>query len=570
MSKILSNNQFDIWETINGDSVVGFTSAKEMKNLKWLDSAKVATYLMGEDGSHRKHLGMINLFQTTHNVSVPFMRDLFSKAAVLELAEGQSLTYDLPVSRKESRCYTAEDTSNLQDYPGIDGAVFEIVLSHEFTKGDILTYDPYYGEQVMVSEEHDVLQEGENFRHYVIMMTNDKTKWFPKEKLKAGLSYFKIGHALAEYGTTYSGINMDMNPAGTLTNEFLLGSPRGVETFLTDAAARRHAPGLNAFTEQMRSKVENQLDALGGKNMFFVAKKKGAGIDTSTMKIGTALEYLALMELSKMEAHSLLFAKAAVIQTSNGIKRVNEGVWHQLRRGKLIKYSRPGAITLDHIHEAVSYIYKNSTIAPTERWIKFKCGWFAYQNVMQLFREEAIQQLNGLPAGLLGNDGQLGKKVFSGDLDNLHMNEVRITSVMVPGIGKIIVEHDDSLDYQPMSDRFSAGFFGEGFAHTSYSMVIWDATDPQYSNVTSRVKNATLVEGGNQRSNIYYIKPEGAHVTYGYTQGRAATFDGNNENVYAAMKQMGREFWAHSRSAALVLDTTRFVVIELQDKTQSR
>jgi len=176
MSKIVSNNKFDVWQTINGDSVVGFTSQKEMKTTGWLDSARVATYLMDENGSHRKHLGLINLFQTTHNVSIPFMRDLFAKSSVLEVAEGQSITYDLPVSRKENSCYTAEDTSDLQAYPGIDGAVFEIVLSQEFTKGDILTYDPLYGEQVIVSEEHDVLQEGENFRHYVNFMTNDKTK----------------------------------------------------------------------------------------------------------------------------------------------------------------------------------------------------------------------------------------------------------------------------------------------------------------------------------------------------------------------------------------------------------
>lgn len=570
MSKIVANNQFDVWENINGDSVIGFTSTKEMKTAGWLDSAKVATYLMDGEGSHRKHLGLINLFQTTHNVQVPFMRDLFEKSSVLEVAEGQSITYDLPVSRKESSCYTAEDTANLQDFPGIDGAVFEIVLSHEFTKGDILTYDPYYGEQVMVSEEHEVIQEGENFRHYVTFNTNDKTKWFPKEKLKSGIKWMKIGHAIAEHGTDFSGINLNMNPTGTITNEFLLGSPRGVNTFMTDAAARRHAPGLNAFTEQMRANVENQLDALGGKNMFFIAKKKGNGFDTKSMKIGTTLEYLALMELAKMEAHSLLFAKAATVQTSNGVKRVNEGVWHQLRRGKLIKYSKPGAITFDHIHEAVSYIYKNSTIKPTDRWVKFKCGWFAYQNMRQLFREESIQQLNGLPAGMLGMDGQLPGKVFSGSLNELKMNEVGIKSVMVPGIGYVEIEHDDSLDYQPMADRFSAGFYGEGFAHTSYSMVIWDATDPQYSNVTSKVKNASLVEGGNSKSNIYYVKPEGAHLTYGYTQGRMATFDGNNENVYAAIKQMGREFWAHSRSAALVLDTTRFVVIELQDKTPVR
>lgn len=559
-------NRFDIRETINGDAVIGFTSGKELKTQGWVDSAKVSAYLMDDEGqSHRKHLGMINLFKTTHNVDIPFMRDLFADSAVLECAEGETITYDLPVTRTEVMCYTAEDTSNKYDYPGIDGGVFEVILSQEFTKGDILTYDPQYGEQLMVSSDHEVERVGENFLHYVVYMTNDNRKWFPKDKLIAGIQWMKIGHALAEYDTAYSGINMIKNPTGSITSEFILGSPRGVETFMTAKAARMKSPGLNEFTSDMMDSVQQKLEVLGGKSreMFFVANKKGGNnIDVNSMMIGTTLEYLALMELAMMEAYSLLFAKAATIQTSNGVKRVNEGVWHQIRRGKLIKYAKPGGITVDHIHEAASYIYKNSSIPVRERVIRFKAGWYAYQNAMQIFREEAVQQLNGLPANMTGTDAQIDK-VFKGNLDELEMQAVVIKSVMIPGIGKVIVEHDPSLDYQPLADRFSSGMYGEGKAHTSHSMVIWDASNPEYSNVTSKVKNADLVEGGTMKSNIYYVKPEGAHVVYGYEQGRMAD-GGQTTNVLSSLKYAGKTFWATSQSGALVLDTTRYVVIELQ------
>jgi hypothetical protein len=558
-------NRFDIRETINGDAVIGFTSAKELKTQGWVDAAKVSAYLMDDEGqAHRKHLGMINLFKTTHQIDIPFMKDLFADSAVLEVSEGESITYDLPVTRTEVRCYTAQDTSNKYDFPGIDGGVFEIVLSQEFTKNDILTYDAQYGEQVMVSSDHEVERVGENFLHYVTYMTNDQRKWYPKDKLIAGIQYMKIGHALAEYDTAFSSINMIKNPAGSITNEFILGSPRGVETFMTAKAAKMKSPGLNQFTSDMMDSVQQKLDYLGGKSreMFFIANKKGANLDVNSMMIGTTLEYLALMELALMETYSLLFAKAATIQTSNGIKRVNEGVWHQIRRGKLIKYAKPGGITVDHIHEAASYIYKNSTIPVRERSIKFKAGWYAYQNVMQIFREEAVQQLNGIPAGMIGTDAQI-KPVFKGNLDELEMQAVVINSVLIPGIGRVIVEHDPSLDYQPLADRFSAGMYGEGKAHTSHSMIIWDASNPEYSNVTSKVKNAQLVEGGSMKSNIYYIKPEGAHVVYGYEQGRMA--DGSQTtNVLTSLKYMGKTFWATSQSGALVLDTTRYVVIELQ------
>jgi len=537
-----------------------------MKTAGWMDSNKVHAYLTDGKDSHKKHLGLINLFNTTHNVEVPFMRDLFSDAAVLEVEEGQTVTYDLPVNRKESKCYTAEDMSSYTDFPGIDGNVFKIVLSHEFTKGDILTYDPQFGENLMVSEEHEVERVGDNFLHYVTLNTNDKTKYFPKEKLMPGIQYMKIGNALAEYSTAFSGINMIKNPTGSITNEFILGSPRGVQTFYTAKAAKMQSPGLKQFSADMMDSAQEKLDALGGKDkgMFFMAKKSadGKGINKDTMKIGFTLEYLALMELTMMEAHSLLFARAATVQTSNGVKRINEGVWHQMRRGKLIKYSRPGGITLNHIHEAASYIYKNSRMTPSKRIIKFKAGWFAYQNVLQLFREEAVNQLNSLPAGMLGNDNQFDGPLLTGSLDNLKMQAVMIKGVTFPGIGMVEVEHDESLDYMPLADRFSAGMFGEGKAWTSHSLVMWDVTDSKYSNVNDKVNNASLIEGGNESKNIYYVKPSEGQLTYGYAQGRMPD-SGQYENVQSTLKVMGREFWATSQSGALVLDTTRFVTIEL-------
>jgi hypothetical protein len=538
-------NRFDIRETINGDQVVAFTSAKEMKTRGWLDASKVSAYLMDDEGeSHKKHLGMINLFKTTHKVDIPFMKDLFADSSVLECGEGEVITYDLPVSRVEVQCYTAVDTSGEYDRPGIDGGIFRLILSQEFTKGDILTYDPMY---------------------YVTLQTQDNRKWFPQDKLVAGIQWMKIGHALAEYSTSFSGINLIKNPAGSITNEFILGSPRGVETFVTAKAANMKSPGLNAFTDDMLTDVNNKLEKLGGKSrdMFFVAKKSGDSLNSSSMRIGTTLEYLALMELALMECYSLLFAQSATIMTSNGVKRVNEGTWHQIRRGKMIKYARPGGITVDHLHEAASYVYKNSTIPVRERTIRFKAGWFAYQNMMQIFREEAVQQLNGLPAGMLGTDKQINDPVFSGNLDELKMQAVVIKQVMIPGLGNVICEHDPSLDYQPLADRFSSGMYGEGKAHNSYSLVMWDASSPEYSNVNSKVKNADLVEGGNKYSNIYYVKPEGPQVIYGYEQGRMAD-GGQTSNVMSSLKHMGKTFWATSQSGSLVLDTTRYVVIELR------
>ena len=191
----------------------------------------------------------------------------------------------------------------------------------------------------------------------------------------------------------------------------------------------------------------------------------------------------------------------------------------------------------------------------------------AYTNVLQLFREEAIAQLSALPAGMVGVDKQM-PEVFSGSLDKLKMAYVAIEEVPVPGIGIVNIEHDPSLDFQPFSDRLASGFYGEGHAHTTHSLVMWDVTDPEYSNL-SKVKGASLIEGGNKRANIYFVKPEGSHVTYGYNHGRMA-FQDNPADVMASMNYMGSQFWAYSQSGALVLDTTRYVTIELDRNTISR
>ena len=559
------DNVFDIRHSINGDSIVGFTSTKGLEMKGFMDYSTVSSYLM-KDGknSHIKHLGMINLFSGSHGIALPFMKDLFENAAVLECNEGEVLQYDLPVHRGKQKCITMVDTSDV-DKPGVDETFFEIVLSREFAKGDILTYDPQFGQQVIVSDQHDVLKEGENYRHFVQFSATGKGKWFPKEKLKQGISYIKIGHSLAEYSTSFSTISMLNRPTGSITCEFHLGGPRGVESFMTAKAGALMDPGMTAIYDETLDALDEALKEMGGasKEMFFMGNVDKAGdLVLNTVRTGATLEYLGLMELQLMEAYSLQFAKAAVLNSPAGIKRVNEGVWHQYRRGKIIEYPNPGGITKDHLQEAASYIWKNSKTPPKKRVLRFKAGWFAYQNLMELFSREAIEQSSMIPSIIPGTDGQAGNKLFSGPLDELEMNVVQFKAVTFPGIGKVEAIYDESLDYMPLSDRYSQGFYGEGKAHTAHSLVIYDAMDKRYSNVQDKVKGASLVDKGDNKANMYYIKPEGATVNYGYTQGRMR--DNNSaHNVASSLPYMGKEFWAWNQSAALILDTTRYIVIEL-------
>lgn len=567
----MADDKFDIVQSINGDEVIGFTSARQLKNLGWADSSTVSSYITDDDYSTTKHLGMVDLYQSTHNVQLPFLRDLLEKANVMELEEGQDVTYDLPV-RRSLKCATAEDTGIGLEKPGIDGGIFSIILDTEYTKGDVLTYDPHFGEQVIVSKAHEVERVGENYKHYVKLVTKDNRKWFPVDKLVAGIEYIKIGHVAGEFDEEFSKVNSIKNPVGSITCRFTLGNLRGVETFYTRKANNMKAAsnGLASIADEHLENAKMHLDQMGGKNrdMMFMAKSMGGKIDTKSVKVGATLEYFVLAELAKIECYQLIFQKAGTISDQDGVKILNEGVYHSFRRGKVISYSKPGTITKQNLMTAADHVFKGSYVPADSRMLKFKVGEGALMNLYELFRDEVANQISNL-SPFQGTDAFLPESPLKGKLDNLEMVKVAFRKVHFPGIGTVEVEHDPTLDYLPMTDRFSAGNFGtNGKAHTTYSMVIWDASSTDYSNASSKVKGAKVIEGGNVKGNIYYVKPEGAHVTYGYAQGRMETPDGKASNVMASLKKMGREFWAFSESAALVLDTTRYVTIELQESAR--
>jgi hypothetical protein len=150
-----------------------------------------------------------------------------------------------------------------------------------------------------------------------------------------------------------------------------------------------------------------------------------------------------------------------------------------------------------------------------------------------------------------------------GSLDALSIAPVIVKEVPIPDIGIVSIEHDPSLDYQVQADRFSRGIFSQGYSRDSYSALIWDASDPSVSNARTNLPSGTkLIDGGNKRANIYYVKPEGENMWWGYANGRYAP--DRAADIMSSLKTMSREFWVHSSSAAWVKDTSKYVVIELR------
>jgi hypothetical protein len=553
-------------KVINGDTVIGYTSSKNIKDLGWMDTASLSSWY--QEDPDKNHLGLVELFSTMSSIRIPTYYNMFKRGAVINVngADGK-FTYDLPVV-DDNGCYTLQDTSIGLEAAGIDESTFEIALDRPFTKGDILTYDMQFGEQVIVSEDHDVRKEGDAWFHTVQLVTQDKAATYPIEKLQKGIQYFKVGHALGEYSQSFSHVQAPENIMRTITCEFQLGNHRGVETFQTMYAGMKKFSGAAMHSQKFWDYFTAEQERLGtDKNgnsldMFYVGKKgANGGIKKNSVLVGSAMEYLVLLECMKLEAHQLLFQKAATVRDVQGVKRLNEGIWHQIRRGRIIKYAN--YITRSHIQSAAAYLFRNRPdMQVFDRKLKFKVGQMALRDFLNIFREEFNLQTQTMNL-LLGTDRQLPMNPVHGELNDLKLKPVIITEVPIPDIGVVTVEHDPTLDYLPLTERFSAGFYSQGFAWTTYSAVIWDAGSAEYSNAFSNLPAGTTIQNaGAAKDNIFYVKPDGSHMFWGYSNGRWNP--DNARGIMSSMRQMGREFFCHSISAGWVKDISRYIVIEKQ------
>lgn len=562
----MSNPNFtNVTPTVNGDNVIRFTNTKAFKAGGYVDKATYMGSLLAEEDGHKHYLGLIETFETTQKIAVPFLRDLLRGSRVLEIEPGSTITYDIALEDEDFHTKTAVDTSDLYEKPGIDGGYFEIILTDEFKPGDYLTSNLQYGQQIIVSSNHEVVLDGENFLHTVQLVSQDKEAYYKASLLKPDICYYKVSNVIGEFDVDYSGVNTQLGGTRMIQNEFELGDPRGVEIAWTKKANVK-SDKLAELTSKHMDHIRQKLTMYGNNDMF-VLGQMGANGGIKNAKVGTLLEYLAFAELAKMEAYGICFAQGGTLQSAQGVKRINEGVWPQIRRGKRITYSRPGGITLNEIMEAASYVVKNSTAPDSEREIMFEGGAGAIQNLHRIFSEYALTAEAAIGNNFFGTDAQVNGKLFTGNLDDLAMQLVRISSVVLPGIGRVRAKHNPTMDYDMHNDRRSQGFYGAGgYAHTSYSLTIYDAADPMYAKVDD-VKNAKLVKNGDRNANIYLVKNAGPAVTYGYEAGRMELGD-NYSRLMASNKTMSTGFWAHSQSAGLVLDVTRYVTIELENLEQ--
>lgn len=575
---------YGLGQSINGDNVTGFMAPKS-GYLKegFADRAKTLTHFLTKEdyrgGDHEKYLGVIELMATSGLVTKNTMADMLKTNAVLELDdEDQAVTYDLAIPSKSSEYFTVVQDSDFQsEFIGVGGAPFYVYFDKPPTAGDIMKYDVNSSFQVHVSREKGgVVPQGDKWKVYLIYNSQSAQKDFPRQPLRAGTQWIKLGRPQAEYDQQWSTINGFNAEPGYISMEWHLGSQQGVTAAWTKSGGNKMTYGAGKIARETLDRWEQQMDKIGGydRRGLFVTGRLDSNNNLSLSRVSNTLEVLALAEAYRMESFMNMFATAETIHTANGVIRITEGAWFQARRGKIITYPRPGALGLSQLQEAASYYFKNSDTPLDERRITFIGGEMAVMNGERLLDTYSINRLGELPGILTGTMGYLnegGRKLITGDLNNLTVGMPKIRTAQLPGIGWVTFKHDPSFDFKGFTSNNTVidGFVGlGGFNKTSYSLMIEGMDNPSTVNVTARTRNAKLVEGGNKKANLYYVKPKFGHIIWGHEQGRMN--DGLQvSNIKSALKYMGQEFWVSIHSGMLMLDTTANVIIEV-DNTYAR
>jgi hypothetical protein len=542
----------------NGNLQVKETTKGDVKNLinqmGWQDWSTLTQWF--EEDPLQQSLRLQQWFGMKEEQKVPsIFRDALENNAVLEVnGWGGKFKYDLPVET-DNRIKTTDDMSH-QQYAGMDGTTFKIVFNREFAPGTQLTCDGLDGEALVVSDAEPVRVTTSGFEHTVTLLTEDRDKTYPSYLLGSDIQYWDLATNLAEYSEKFGIVHM---PEGTEYNtyEFELGSPIGYETFTTAKADMTSLRGGSASSMEFI----NELERFYKNGSEVVVIKDNAPNATHKYTVATILEMLTIKKFHTAMSAYLMFSKGGVVTTTKGTTRYNEGLWRQMRRGYIITYGKRGGIMKSHLMQAKDYVFRaNHQLSDVETRLKFKCGTRAFENVIEIFKDEVSRQLGNI--GFLLGAERLIPNPVSGSLYELSLKPVRFTEVYLPGIGLVEIEEDRSLNYSNVQDKNISGMHPDGYDWTSYSMIIWDAADQYYSNNNNYPQGTAPVNGGNNEANIYMITPRDRKIFWGHENGRYSSRQATD--IVASGKTMHESFFIWGFGAMWMKDPSRFVTIELE------
>ena len=484
---------------------------------------------------------------------------------------GQDGGFKYKMAIETDNCFrTVEDTSDQSPdgYVGAGGTSFRIVLNKKLSPLQTLTYDKAYSKDyLMVQETPEPAYVGNGYEHYVVLVNAefDKNKAYPVAYLKSDIVYQITSNS---YITEYSeklGIAHLPSATNYMEAEFKIGSGQGAENWFT-AKADSYKLQTGYTTADTQNFLEEVASMGMEENSLAVMKatfSDGRRIDS----IVNLLEMNTIKTFNKNFNSSQMFMEGSKISTQKGVIELNEGLWQQMRRGKIFTYSKKGGLTEADLGAVRNYVYKYNTSPVDETFLHIEAGSDLTDNIERIIEKHGLSQINNL-APFLGSQAVLpGSSPVTGTWEALVVKPVKIKQARISGVGTLTVSRDTTLDYidGQIDNRFR-GINPNGRDHTSYSGYIWDVTDAKFS-ANSKLPEGVKSLGGEKyaKKNVYFVKPEKNAIVWGRSTGR---YDSRKaSDVASSGNLMGEGFWIYGFGAMWMPDPSKFVMIELKNRT---
>ena len=479
---------------------------------------------------------------------------------------GQEGGFKYKMAVETDNCFrTVEDTSDQSPdgYVGADGSSFKIVMNKKLSPNQVLTFD-VLSDLYLIVDDQEVEYVGYGYVHYVKLLgaEQDINKVYPVEYLANDITYNVMSGSFIAELTEKLGIAHLPESSTYKEVEFKLGSGQGMEHFFTGKADSLKMSTGYTTADTQKYLQEIQQAGLDENNPLAVIKANSPSGSITT--VADLLEIITVRNFNEKYNKAMMFMPASKYSSSKGIIELNEGLWQQMRRGKIFKYNKKGGLTETDLVQVRNYVYKYNDSRVEDTFLNIDSGSELTFNVERIIAKHAQSQLTNI-ANLLGSDRILPKNPVTGELDALVVSIVKFKSAMIPGIGMLSARIDRSLDHISDADVRARGINPAGKDHTTYSGYIWDVTDQTFSN-NAKLPEGTKAIGGetNAKSNVYLIRPERNAIVWGRENGRYSSQKASD--VISSHKISGEGFWIYGFGAMWMPDPSKFVMIELKNK----
>jgi hypothetical protein len=489
--------------------------------------------------------------------------------AVLNV-NGQDGSFKYKMAVETDNCFrTVEDTSDQSPdgYVGASGTSFRIVLNKKLSPFQTLTVDKAFSEMfLLVQENPEPAYVGNGYEHYVTLLGSelDKNLAYPVNLLKSDTIYqVASGSYIAELSEKL-GIPHLPDSTNYMEAEFKLGSGQGYEHWFTGKA-----DSYKLQTGYTTADTQNYLQELISQGMddtSLAIIKATLSNGNSIVSAADLLELLTIRTFNEKFNSSLMFMKAAKISTAKGVIEFNEGLWQQMRRGKIFTYNKKGGLTEADLSQVRNYVYKYNDSRIDETYLHIEAGTELADNIERIIERHGLSQISNI-APFLGAQALLpGSSPVSGTWDALVINPVQIKKAKVPGVGMLSVNRDATLDHiDGKIDNRLRGINPGGKDHTTYSGYIWDVEDQMFSS-NGKLPEGTQAVGKEMyaKHNVYLVRPERNPIVWGRNTGRYSSRKASD--IAASSNLMGEGFFIYGFGAMWMPDPSKFVMIELKNR----